>query len=50
MNKGMRLIAQYCRTFSMVSTLCYLPKYSITIEALLLLKDKEESIAHSFHS
>lgn len=46
----MRLIAQYCGTFSMVSTLCYLPNNYITIEALLLLKDKEETLAHSFQS
>lgn len=46
----MRLIAQYCTTFSMVSTLCCLPKHYMTIGALLLLKDKEEAIAHSFHS
>lgn len=48
----MRLISQLntVQLFSMVSTLCCLPKHYMTIEALLLLKDKEEAIAHSFHS
>lgn len=44
-----KISAQSCGTFCMASTLCYLLKYYITIEALLLLKDKEETVAHSFH-